>query len=182
MKTIGININDIIRTFLGKFHFLYSQAHPDKLIELEVIDLFKLDEHFLTEQDAIDFIYSETVFELFACADEMYKNCVNDLNVIQQIMKEEGFELILLSDEFGKTIPATLQFLAKTGCQIQKITFIEKDQSYFDYCDILVTTNPKYFSDKTIKVLRPYNEKHINELVIKEINDLPKLLDKLELI
>ncbi len=36
MKTIGININDIVRNFLGKFHFLHGYSHSGKEVELEV--------------------------------------------------------------------------------------------------------------------------------------------------
>jgi hypothetical protein len=92
--------------------------------------------------------------------------------------------LLIVSDEIGKSKPASLFFLSKFGCQLEKVKFYSNStiNSMWDEIDILLTSNPalllEYPSDKIlIKYETEYNE-NIN--TIHSIKSIKELDDKLK--
>jgi hypothetical protein len=91
---------------------------------------------------------------------------------------------MIVSDEIGKSKPASLFFISKFGCQLEKIKFYSNYtiNSMWDEIDVLLTANPvlllEHPSDKIlIKYETDYN-KHIK--VTHFITSLKELETKLK--
>jgi hypothetical protein len=87
----------------------------------------------------------------------------NDLNNIYFNLRNEH-DLMIVSDEIGKSKPASLFFLSKFGCEIEKIKFYSNStiNSMWNEIDVLLTSNPilllNHPSDKiSIKFETDYN-------------------------
>jgi hypothetical protein len=54
----------------------------------------------------------------------------------------------IISDEIGKSKPATLFFLSKYGCLIENIKFYSKVtiEDVYDKFDVIITSNPDLLS------------------------------------
>ena len=81
--------------------------------------------------------------EIFGHAQSTEYSTFNDLNEVYFKMRD-NHELIIVSDEIGKSKPASLFFLSKFGCQIEKVKFYSNYtiNSMWDEIDILLTANP----------------------------------------
>jgi len=82
--------------------------------------------------------------EIFGHASSVEYNSVNDLNDFYVDMRD-NHEIIIVSDEIGKSKPASLFFLAKFGCLLEQVKFYSEStiNSLWDSVDILLTANPK---------------------------------------
>lgn len=160
---VGISIDGVLRDFLGKFKSLYiKEFDKDPIEPFTSLDLLR---HFPFED--IDklyyFLYEEFSLELFGHSNEKYKNVINDLNKLQEENKDDC-EIVLTSKEFGNAIPATLFFLSKTSCKIRNYRFVKHDEKVWDFCDVMITTNPIILESKpndkiSIKIKCDYNDK-----------------------
>ena len=160
--TIGISLDEVLRDFLGKFKIIYKKEFEKDPIE--PIETFDLIRHFPfeNESDLNNFLYEEFSLELFGHPNEKYKNVVIDLNNLYNRHKDEH-NFIIISKEFGNSIPATLFFLSKTSCKVRDYKFVTSNKEVWDYCDIMITANPDILESKpdnkiTIKVKSDYNE------------------------
>jgi hypothetical protein len=84
-----------------------------------------------------------------------------------------------VSDEIGKSKPATLFFLSKFGCEIERVIFFNTYtvDSMWNDIDILLTANPNLLLNhpkdkKLIKYETEYNENVMVENKIKKIKEL----------
>jgi hypothetical protein len=91
----------------------------------------------------------------------------NYLNDFYLNMRDEN-DIIIFSDEIGKSKPSSLFFLSKFGCLVEKVFFYSNQtkNSIWDNVDILLTSNPDLLlnhpQDKlVIKFNTTYN-KHID--------------------
>jgi hypothetical protein len=121
--------------------------------------------------------------EIFGHAQSSEYNTFIDLNEVY-ISLRDNHDLLIVSDEIGKSKPASLFFLSKFGCQLEKVKFYSNStiNSMWDEIDILLTSNPalllEYPSDKIlIKYETEYNE-NIN--TIHSIKSIKELDDKLK--
>ena len=96
---------------------------------------------------------------------------------------------MIISDEIQKSKPATLFFLSKYGCLVEKIKFFSKItiETVWDECDIIVTSNPELLVEspgniQTVKVDSTYNQKYKSDFQIKDISEFEILYKKLKLI
>jgi hypothetical protein len=128
------------------------------------------------------FMYQDFCYEIFGCAQMMYKN--NDLDLQKFFLKyNDQFEIILFSKENYFSIPSTLFFLSKFKPRIQKYFFVDEETEIWEHSDIVITTSPNLISNKpvdktVIKIERPYNT-HVKgdyeKIQIKEL--IPKMDD-----
>jgi hypothetical protein len=95
-------------------------------------------------------------------------------------------EILIVSDESGKSKPATLFFLSKFGCQIEKVKFYSQItiNSMWSEVDVLLTANPdlllNYPEDKKIiKFNSTYNKDIKTELSVSFIKQLNEVINKL---
>ena len=96
-------------------------------------------------------------------------------------------DILIVSDEIGKSKPASLFFLSKFGCLVEKVKFYSNStiNSMWDEIDVLLTSNPTLLLEhpedkKIIKYQTEYN-KHIKSdnsiTTIKELEfELTKII------
>ena len=193
---IGIEINGVLRDTLGKIEQTYQKFLIDKTDGIEDDESFEykmtypinsltLTEHFSfpDEDELYSFLYEEFSMEIFGHAQSSEYNTFIDLNEIYVSLRD-NHDLLIVSDEIGKSKPASLFFLSKFGCQLEKVKFYSNStiNSMWDEIDILLTSNPilllEYPSGKTlIKYDTEYNE-NIN--TIHSIKSIKELEDKLK--
>jgi hypothetical protein len=208
MKRVGIEINGVLRDTIGKFTQLYekhlidgyqneftnqtfklnSEGEPELETPLEPFEYqiispvtsLNLREHFSFQNDneLFSFMYEDYTMELFGHAPSTEYSTFNDLNDLYLDLRDR-FNLSIVSDEIGKSKPATLFFLSKFGCLLEKIKFYSNITLYdmWDEVDILVTSNPELLSNHpegkmVIKFETSYNQNIVVENSVKTIKEL----------
>jgi hypothetical protein len=151
------------------------------------INSLTLNEHFSFPDDdeLYSFLYEEFAMEIFGHAQSSEYNTFIDLNEIY-ISLRDNHDLLIVSDEIGKSKPASLFFLSKFGCQLEKVKFYSNltINSMWDEIDVLLTSNPilllEYPETKTIiKFETDYNKEINTTHTIKTINELSDKLKEI---
>jgi hypothetical protein len=196
---IGIEINGVLRDTLGKIEQTYQKFLIDKTDGIEDNESFEykmtypinsltLNEHFSFPDDdeLYSFLYEEFAMEIFGHAQSSEYNTFIDLNEIY-ISLRDNHDLLIVSDEIGKSKPASLFFLSKFGCQLEKVKFYSNStiNSMWNEIDVLLTANPSllldYPSDKTlIKYNTDYNKNVTSEYEINKIKKLEGVIKNLK--
>ena len=176
---IAIEINGVLRNTIDKIEQTYQKYMIDKTEGLEDEESFKyeislpvdslnLKNHFKfqTDEELYSFLYEEFPMEIFGHSQSTEYNTFIDLNEIYVNLRDKH-DLLIVSDEIGRSKPASLFFLSKFGCQLEKIKFYSNltINSMWDDIDVLLTSNPalllEHPTDKIlIKYQTEYN-KHI---------------------
>ncbi len=216
MKKVGIEINGVLRDTVTKFKQLYEKHLIDKddiddektysldlsgnTEEIEVIteDNFKYEElsevtslelnthfSFKTNEEYFEFMYEDYTMELFGHAPSTEYSTFNDLNDLYLELRDK-LDLSIVSDEISKSKPASLFFLSKFGCLLEKFRFysnITLDDMWNDV-DILVTSNPNLLLNQpkgktVIKFETQYNSNIKNKHTVKTIKELKVKLKEL---
>ena len=215
MKRIGIEINGVLRDTIGKFTQLYEKRMIDKsevdqtnqtyLIDLsgntelelaesqfkyEILnDVTSLDlsSHFSfpSKDELYSFMYEEYTMELFGHAPSSEMLSFNILNDIYYNLRDT-YDLMIVSDEIGRSKPSSLFFLSKFGCLIEKVLFYSEitKNKMFNEIDILLTSNPdlllnKYENKILIKYETQYNKHIPSEFTIKSLSEFEEELKKI---
>ena len=157
---ISIDTNGVLRDTLGKAEVVYQKFLIDENIDNEDEFEYKLNlpvtsmtltDHFVfkTEEDLFEFLYVDFPMNIFGHAGSIENNSFNTLNDIYRDLRNDH-ELMVVSDEIEKSKPATLFFLSKFGCLIEKIKFFSKitEDTLWDETDILLTANPNLILTK----------------------------------
>ena len=121
--------------------------------------------------------------EIFGHASSTEYSTFIDLNDFYVDMRD-NHDIILISDEIGKSKPATLFFLTKFGCQIEKIVFYSQFtlQTVWNEIDLLLTANPDLLLNhptdkKIIKYNTNYNTNITDLPNIDNIKELKNLIE-----
>ena len=193
---IGIEINGVLRNTIGKIEQTYQKYLIDKTDGIEneesfeygiilPVDSLVMKDHFKFQNDEelFSFLYEEFPMEIFGHSQSSEYSTFNDLNETY-INLRDNHDLIIVSDEIGKSKPASLFFISKFGCQLEKIKFYSNYtiNSMWDEIDLLLTANPalllEHPSDKIlIKYETDYNK---NIKTSHNIKSLKELEDKLK--
>jgi hypothetical protein len=188
---IGIEINGVLRNTLDKIEQTYQKFMIDKTEGLEDSDTFKyeittpvnslnLQNHFtfVDDDELYSFLYEEFPMEIFGHSQSTEYATFNTLNDIYVQLRDEH-DFCVVSDEIGKSKPASLFFLSKFGCQLEKVKFYSNltINSMWDEIDVLLTSNPDLLLEypenkKVIKFETEYN---------KEINSTHTITSIIEL-
>ena len=197
---IGIEINGVLRDTLTKIQQEYEKWYlnenwkemefieNEKDIDRKVIsDVTSLDlkKHleFKNEDEIYDFLYKEHTMEIFGHASSVEYNSVNDLNDFYVDMRD-NHEIIIVSDEIGKSKPASLFFLAKFGCLLEQVKFYSEStiNSLWDSVDVLLTANPNLLlKHPDNKVVIKYNTFYNSDIKTENsISTLKELKTKIE--
>lgn len=183
---IGIDLNGVLRDTLGKIEQVYDKFYlsneddeSDFKYEItEPIDSLNLLKHFKfpSDNDLYEFLYIEHPMEIFGHAPSVEYTGMNDLNDFYVDMRD-NHEIIIVSDEIGKSKPATLFFLSKFSCLVENIKFYSEQtkNNMLDSIDVLLTANPDLLlnEDKiVIKYEQIYNQNIISKYNINKIKDL----------
>jgi hypothetical protein len=208
---IAIDINGILRDTIGKFKQVYEkhlvesqdeyvnptysidkfgntelleQPTPFEYKILSPVTSLNLQDHFAfqSEEEFYSFMYEEYCMEIFGHAPSLEMTTFNDLNEIYYENRQR-WDFIIISDEIKKSKPATLFFLSKFGCEIEKIVFYSNStiSSIWNEFDVLLTANPTLLlnhpKEKTIiKFSTDYNEDINKYHSINKIKQLDGIL------
>ena len=195
---IGFDINGVLRDTVGKIEQTYEKFYLLKTDGVEDEDNFEyemnlpvtsleLKNHFKfkDEEELYSFLYEEFAMEIFGHAQSAEYSTFNDLQQIYLKYREDS-DLLIVSDEIGKSKPATLFFLSKFICQLEKIKFYSNltINSMWDEVDILLTSNPALLLDKPsnkiiVKYETEYNSDIESEHSIKSIKEFDDKLKEL---
>jgi hypothetical protein len=198
---IGIEINGVLRDTIGKLEQVYQKYFIDKWEGFEEqefkyemllpVTSLNLKEHFKFKDDEefFSFLYEENAMEIFGHAGSTETFTFNDFNNIYLDLRNEH-DIIVVSDEIGKSKPATLFFLSKFGCLTEEIKFYSNStiNSMWNQIDVLLTANPDLLLNhpenvRVIKFNTEYNKnieysdsidtlkEFLDKLIIKELND-----------
>lgn len=196
---IGIDVNGVLRNTLGKLEQTYQKYLIDKTEGIEYEDDFKYEiirpienievkKHFTFRDDdeMYSFLYEEFPMEIFGHSQSSEYTTFNDLNDLYIKLREEH-DLLIVSDEMGKSKPATLFFLSKFGCLVEKIKFYSNItiKSMWDEVDILLTSNPTLLLEHTqdkivIKFETEYNKNIDSFHTIKSLKEFNEKLKQIE--
>jgi hypothetical protein len=195
---IGVEINGVLRNTLGKIEQTYQKFMIDKTDGIEDGDDFEykitypintldLKNHFSFKDDEeiYSFLYEEFPMEIFGHSQSTEYSTFNDLNELYIRMRNDN-DFIIISDEIGKSKPASLFFLSKFGCEFEKVKFYSNStiNSMWDEIDVLLTANPALLlnhpSDKkVIKYETDYNSDVESEHKINTIKELEEVLKRI---
>jgi hypothetical protein len=130
-------------------------------------------------------MYEEYTMELFGHAPSSEMTTFNMLNDLYYDLREH-FNLLIVSDEIGKSKPASLFFLAKFGCLVEQVLFYSQSTKnrLWDEVDVLITANPDLIEEcPEDKVVVKYKTKYNNhvkcDLEISTLSDFNLLLNKI---
>ena len=195
MKRVAIEIDGVLRDTFAKLEQIYQKFLID---ELELVDEdFKFEikkpfdtkdftNHFVfkNEEEFFTFVYEEFAMEIFGHSPSSELTTFIDLKDLQ-IGHQNEIEWVLISEQIGKTKPATLFFVSKFGCDVDKVVFFNKKtiDKIWDEFDILVASSPNLLSNTykkpTIKYERTYNSNIDVQYTITNLKELESTLKKI---
>jgi hypothetical protein len=137
---------------------------------------------FPSKDELYSFMYEEYTMELFGHSPSMEMMTFNILNDIYHNLRDK-YDLMVVSDEIGRSKPSSLFFLSKFGCLLEKVFFYSEvtKNDMWDNVDILLTANPDLLLNKPLnKVVIKY-ETEFNKEINSEhtIYSLSEFEDKL---
>jgi len=189
---IGIELNGVLRDTLKKIQQEYEKWYINNpfrdeneeddfkyevLSELTTLDILN---HlkFRSEDELYDFLYKEHTMEIFGHAGSVEPSGLLELNEFYLDMRE-FHDIIVVSDEIGKSKPASLFFISKFGCLVESVKFYSEStiNSLWDSVDILLTANPKLLlnhpkNKMVIKFNTIYNEDIESDFNISRLKEL----------
>jgi len=192
---IGIEINGVLRDTLKKVQQEYEKWYlNENLKELKLIEndpeikrekisevtSLELSKHlsFKNNDEVYDFLYKEHTMEIFGHAGSVEYSSMNDLNDFYFKIRD-NHDILIVSDEIGKSKPASLFFLAKFGCLVETVKFYSEVtiNSMWDSVDVLLTANPNLLlthptNKLVIKFNTEYNSHIESEHSISSIKEL----------
>ena len=193
---IGIEINGVLRNTLAKIQQEYQKWYIENPFKEESDFEYKvksdvttsnISEHlaFKDSDEVYNFLYKEHTMEIFGHAGSVEPNGLMDLNNLYLDLRDDH-EFIIVSDEIGKSKPASLFFISKFGSLIEHILFYSEItiDNLWSNVDILITANPKLLlnhpENKTlIKFETSYNSDIQVNHEIKSIKDLKNKLKEI---
>ena len=193
---IGIELNGVLRDTLRKIQQEYEKWYiensfsEDEEFKYEVITKLtslEISKHlkFKNEDELYDFLYKEHTMEIFGHAGSVETSGMMDLNDFYLDVRD-NHDVTIVSDEIGKSKPASLFFISKFGCLVESIKFYSEStiNSLWDSVDILLTANPKLLlnhpENKTvIKYNTSYNSDIKTEHEISTIKELKLKIDEI---
>jgi hypothetical protein len=213
MKRIGVEINGVLRDTIGKFTQLYEKHMIDedeydgKTFDVDIsgnteelaskeefeykilsdVTSLNLMDHFRfnDENELYSFMYEDFAMQIFGHAGSTETFTFNQLNDLYLKYREEN-ELLIVSDEIGKSKPASLFFLSKFGCLLEKIKFYSNltTNSMWDEVDILLTSNPSLILEKpkdkiVVKYNTTYNKNISCDYEINSFEEFDETLQKI---
>jgi hypothetical protein len=189
---IGIELNGVLRDTLKKIQQEYEKWYLNnpfrdeneednfKYEVLSELTTLNISNHlkFRSEDELYDFLYKEHTMEIFGHAGSVEPSGLVELNEFYLDMRE-SHEIIVVSDEIGKSKPASLFFISKFGCLVETVKFYSEStiNSLWDSVDILLTANPKLLlnhpkNKMVIKFNTIYNEDIESDFNISSLKEL----------
>jgi hypothetical protein len=194
---IAVELNGVLRDTLKKIQQEYEKWYLDnpfkedeEKLEYEVLsDLTTLDiaNHlkFKDKNELYDFLYKEHTMEIFGHAGSVESSGMMDFNEFYLDMRD-NHDILIVSDEIGKSKPASLFFISKFGCLVETVKFYSEStiNSLWGSVDILLTANPNLLLNhpenvKVIKFNTTYNTEIKTEHSISSIKELKTKIEEI---
>jgi hypothetical protein len=195
---IGIELNGVLRDTLKKIQQEYEKWYienpfredeEDSFVYEVISDVTTLDimSHlkFKDEDELYDFLYKEHTMEIFGHAGSTEVSSMMDFNEFYLDVRD-NHDILIVSDEMGKSKPASLFFISKFGCLVEMVKFYSEStiNSMWDSIDILLTANPKLLlnypeNKKVIKFNTTYNTDINMEHSISTIKELKSKIEEI---
>ena len=193
---IGIELNGVLRDTLRKIQqeyekwYIENSFNEDEEFKYEVITKLtslEISKHlkFKNEDELYDFLYKEHTMEIFGHAGSVETSGMIDFNDFYLDVRD-NHDITIVSDEIGKSKPASLFFISKFGCLVESVKFYSEStiNSLWDSIDILLTANPKLLlthpeNKIVIKYNTSYNSDIKTEHEILTIKELKSKIDKI---
>jgi hypothetical protein len=191
-------LGDGVSESVDRTYELRVSGDSEDIIENTEINNFKyellsdvkslnLKDHFAfkDENELYSFMYEDFVMQIFGHAGSTETFTFNDLNDLY-LKHRDNNELLIVSDEIGRSKPSSLFFLSKFGCLLEKVKFYSNTtiNTLWDEVDILLTANPDLIinhpKDKiVVKFLTIYNKNVNSDYEIKSLKEFDEIIEKL---
>jgi len=191
-------LSDGVLESVDRTYELRVSGDSEDIIENTEINNFKyellsdvkslnLKDHFAfkDENELYSFMYEDFVMQIFGHAGSTETFTFNDLNELYLKHRDKN-ELLIVSDEIGRSKPSSLFFLSKFGCLLEKVKFYSNTtiNTLWDEVDILLTANPDLIinhpKDKiVVKFLTIYNKNVNSDYEIKSLKEFDEIIEKL---
>jgi hypothetical protein len=154
---------------------------------LSEVNSLDLESHFAfpSKDDLYTFMYEDYTMELFGHSPSTETLTFNYLNDMYLNLRDNN-DLLIVSDEIGKSKPSSLFFLSKFGCLLEQVFFYSNltKNSMWNNVDILLTANPDLLlnhpSDKiVIKFNTDYNKNINSKYQISSLSEFEELVKTL---
>ena len=192
---IGIEINGVLRDTLKKIQQEYEKWYIDNPFKeeneefvYEVISdvtTLEIDFHlkFKDKDELYNFLYRYHTMEIFGHAGSVEMSSMNDLNEFYNELRDLH-DIIIVSDEIGKSKPASLFFLSKFGCLVENYKFYSEItiNSMWNSIDVLLTANPNLLlNHPTNKQVIKFNTTYNSSVKVDyEISSMKELKNKIK--
>jgi hypothetical protein len=160
---------------------------PFKYEVLSEVDSMDLSKHFAfpNNDELYNFMYQEFPMQIFGHAPSAEMTSFNDLNDLYIKLRDEH-DLLIVSDEIGKSKPASLFFISKFGCLLEKVKFYSNQTIKFmwDEVDVLLTANPDLLLNHpqnkiVVKYETKYNKHVSSPYTISSIKEFETMLENI---
>jgi hypothetical protein len=210
----GIEVNGVLRDTIGKFAQLYEKHMISELDNDDQLKTFNIDYSgnteeisslvpfkyeikgdveslnlmdyfaFQSDEEYYTFMYEEFAMGIFGHASSTEMTSFNYLNDFYTKNREKH-DIYIISDEIGKSKPATLFFLSKFGCLIEKIIFYSEQtkDKILNQFDLIVTSNPEILINyknriELVKFETVYNKNINRPNTIVTLKDLDTVIEE----
>ena len=181
LKSFDIDMSGNTDLVIGEENFKYEIKN--EVTSLNLMNHFS----FRNEDELYSFTYEDFAMQIFGHAGSSETYTFNDLNEIYLKYRDNN-ELLIVSDEMGRSKPASLFFLSKFGCQLEKVKFYSNTtiNSMWDEVDVLLTSNPNLILEKpkdkiVVKYITNYNKNIKSDYEIEKLKDFDEVLQKLKI-
>lgn len=168
-----------------------EEVESEETFEYKIVsDVTSLDLYshfsFKSKEEYFSFLYEEFPMNIFGHAPSSEMTTFNEFNDFYTNFRDDN-EIVIISDEMGKSKPATLFFLSKFSCLVENIIFynsVTKDKILSSF-DLIVTSNPDIiinYSDKLsiIKYDTVYNKQVKSEITINSLKELSEKVKEIQ--
>ncbi len=196
---IAFEVNGVLRNTFGKAEEVYQKFFIDDYVVEEGEEEFEyklnlpitsttLSSHFVfqDEERLMEFFYVDFPMNIFGHSQSTENSTFHDLNDIYKDLRDDH-ELVIISNEIEKSKPATLFFLSKFGCMLEKIVFYNQytEDKVLSEFDLVISAQPQILEKdlgyKTVKYKTTYNEEIPSDYDIEILKDFKDLYEKLNL-
>ena len=172
-----VDSEDYVEMSFNEVEFVYEIKSP--VTSLNLMEHFS----FKDKDELYNFLYEEFPMQIFGHAPSTELTSFNDLNDVYYKLRDDH-DLMIVSDEIGRSKPASLFFLSKFGCLIEKVKFYSNTtiNSMWNEVDILLTSNPDLLLNNPdnkiiIKYETEYNKQINSKYSITKIKELEDVLN-----
>jgi len=194
---IGIELNGVLRDTLKKIQQEYEKWYIENPFKEETefeykvnsdLTTLNISEHlsFKDEDDVYNFLYKEHTMEIFGHAGSVETSSMMDFNDFYLNMRDEH-DILVVSDEMGKSKPASLFFISKFGCLVETVKFYSEStiNSLWDSVDILLTANPQLLLNHpdgkvVVKYITTYNSDIKTKYSISKLKELEEKIKEIK--